>query len=445
MFAHACSLSLGLALLLRGTNALSLDTGNTDSIKSAAKTLASTVVDAYKKQPEGSAVGFWREVYSWQDSGVIWGGLVEYSFLTGDSQFDDVIVKGLWSQRGADEHVNFMTKNMSRYITNSAQSTWALAALTAEEVGLSKPEKGAWIDFAKNTFDDMVQRWKDDGSCGGGLRYGVFNFTDGYIYKHTASTGNFFLLSARLARITGNNTYAEWADESFTWMESAGLISDTYRIFDGKDAETCDEPDHLQLLNTYSPIVEGAAVMYNFTNGNDRWKAAVKAFVSHLPTFQANNTMILAEVCEQLTMGCGTEYAIHKGLASRALARAAVYAPFAAEAPRKVLEASAKGAAQNCNVDGSTLACKDLWYEKGSEPGFQQGNGTVSVSDNFNALEVIQALLYQSKGVSTQAATSNSTNPPPTGTGSPAPTGAAGNVKVAWSGVVLAGLFAVLV
>ena len=147
MFGHVCSLSVGLSLLFRTPSALSLEVGNIDSIKSLAQTLAGPVIDTYKDQPRGPSPAIWTNKNTWSELGPIWGALVEYSYLTGDWQFDSATAKALWTLNSLYEW--FETPSKSQNVTNGAQSNWALAALTAAEVGFSKPGEGAWIDLAK--------------------------------------------------------------------------------------------------------------------------------------------------------------------------------------------------------------------------------------------------------------------------------------------------------
>lgn len=43
---------------------------------------------------------------------------------------------------------------------------------------------------------------------------------------------NFMLLSARLAVMTGNKTYGDWADKTWDWLERVQLISSTnYTVY----------------------------------------------------------------------------------------------------------------------------------------------------------------------------------------------------------------------
>jgi len=58
------------------------------------------------------------------------------------------------------------------------------------------------------------------------------------MYKNSISNGAFFQISARLARFTGNQTYVDWAEKIWDWVEEIGLMSSTYDIYDGTDEVT---------------------------------------------------------------------------------------------------------------------------------------------------------------------------------------------------------------
>lgn len=163
---------------------------------------------------------------------------------------------------------NFMPPNQTTTLGNDDQTSWALAAMTAAEVGFPKPEDGNWIDYAKNVFDNQVLRYEVDerswGTCGGGLRWQILSFNAGWDYKNTASNGNFFLLAARLARFTGNQTYSAWADKTFSWAQEIGLISDDYYVYDGAGTrQNCTQINFVQWSQNLGIMTEGAAIMFN--------------------------------------------------------------------------------------------------------------------------------------------------------------------------------------
>ncbi|KAF2713001.1 glycoside hydrolase family 76 protein [Pleomassaria siparia CBS 279.74] len=449
MFASKLIFSLVVPFVLNnGVGAIDLDTSKPDTIKSTAKTLAGAIVKAYTAQLDGNPIGVFPDPIYWWESGATWGSLVEYSHLTGDSQFDDVVAKALYAQLG--EYDAFMPQNQTKALGNDDQSTWALAAMSAAESAFKKPEDGQWIDFAKNVFDIQTLRW-DNSTCDGGLRWQIFSFNNGYNYKNSFTNANLFLLSARLAQFTGNKTYSEWADKSFTWMQDIQIISDAYAVFDGTSTTTnCTSISHIQWSYPFAVLAEGAAVMYNLTS-DATWKSAVSGLVGHLSVFQDKSTSILYEPACETNGDCDTDQVSYKGLAARSLARAALSAPIVAEDIRKVLEVSAVGAAKSCS-GGDDVKCSIKWTTA------QNGTSGKSVEDGglsetLSALLGVQALLFKdSQGSITTNETSQTVPGSPSASGSPTgsatgaaqATGAAGKAELAWGTLAFAALLSVL-
>ena len=236
---------------------------STDSIISVAKPLASGIIAAYKTNlNETRTPGLFDEdQYYWWESGNAWTELIEYAYLTGDVQYNSMIAQALQHQLG--DHDAFMPPNQTKSLGNDDQSYWGLASLTAHEAGLEKPKSGEWIDFAVNVFNVQTARWNEE-TCNGGLKWQIYAFNNGYNYRSSVTNGNYFLLAARLAHLTGNSTYSDWAAKSFSWSESVGLISNESYVFDGTDdTSDCSDVNYLQWTNNQAIYVEGAALMYN--------------------------------------------------------------------------------------------------------------------------------------------------------------------------------------
>lgn len=233
----------------------------TDSIKSAAKLLASSVVDFYDETLKEDLVpGLFPDPYFWWESGLAFNTLVEYYGLTNDSQFNGRISQALQHQLG--DFDAFMPPNQTKSLGNDDQSFWGLASLSAHEAQLPAPTSGSWLEFAKNVFDIQAQRW-DTTSCDGGLKWQIYTFNNGYNYKNSASNGQFFLLAARLADLTGNATYAEWADKAYRWSTEVGLVTTDQHVYDGTDdTQNCSQINHIQWTSNHAEFTEGAALMY---------------------------------------------------------------------------------------------------------------------------------------------------------------------------------------
>lgn len=136
--------------------------------------------------------------------------------------------------------------------------------MRAAELRFPNPSTSpSWLDLAINVFNDQASRW-DTQNCGGGLRWQIFTFNEGYDYKNTASNAAFFQLAARLARYTGNQTYADWATKTYDWISSVGFITDDYRVFDGAFVDgNCSAISRLQWTYNVGAFMYGSAVMTN--------------------------------------------------------------------------------------------------------------------------------------------------------------------------------------
>jgi mannan endo-1,6-alpha-mannosidase len=77
-----------------------------------------------------------------------------------------------------------------------------------------------------------------------------------------------FNVASRLARYTGNKTYADWAEKVWTWMESVGLMHENpdgdLVIYDNAYAvSNCADINKPLFSYTAGIFLQGAAFMYN--------------------------------------------------------------------------------------------------------------------------------------------------------------------------------------
>jgi hypothetical protein len=87
----------------------------------------------------------------------VWNALVGYSYLTGDSTYDDIVSEALQFQLG--DFDAYMPPNQTSVIGNDDQSCWGLAAMTAAEVEFPKPKNAEWVDYAANVWNTQAQRF----------------------------------------------------------------------------------------------------------------------------------------------------------------------------------------------------------------------------------------------------------------------------------------------
>lgn len=190
--------------------------------------------------------------------------MVDYWRYTNDTTYNDVVEQALQFQVGPDN--DYLPPNQTKNEGNDDQGFWGMAAMLAAETNFQNPpkDKPQWLALAQAVFNEMASRW-DTTSCGGGLRWQIFTFNNGFNYKNSIANGCLFNLGARLARYTGNQTYADWAERVWEWEQGVGLIDANYNIFDGtSDTENCTVVDRLQWSYNAGIYLHGAANMFNF-------------------------------------------------------------------------------------------------------------------------------------------------------------------------------------
>ena len=196
----------------------------------------------------------------------MFGSLVDYWYYTGDDSYNEITTEALLFQTGP-EH-DYMTPNQTKTEGNDDQGFWAMAVMGAAEQKYPDPpsDQPQWLALAQAVFNRQAARW-DTQFCNGGLRWQIFAFNTGYDYKNTISNGCFFNLAARLAVYTGNQTYADWANKVYDWIEHTGLLSEDYHFFDGAHTTlNCSDVNRVEWTYNVGVFLLGAANMYNLVS-----------------------------------------------------------------------------------------------------------------------------------------------------------------------------------
>jgi mannan endo-1,6-alpha-mannosidase len=123
------------------------------------------------------------------------------------------------------------------------------------------PKQPQWLALAQAVFNRQAARW-DTQHCGGGLRWQFNPLNNGFNDKNTISNGCFFQLAARLARYTGNETYADWANKAYDWIAQSPLVDSDYEVFDSITftEQSCDvAPGPVQWSYNIGTIIAGVA------------------------------------------------------------------------------------------------------------------------------------------------------------------------------------------
>ena len=314
-------------------------------------------------------------------------------FLTGDSTYNDVATQAILFQTGPDN--DFEPTNQTRTEGNDDQAFWAFAAMTAAELKFPDPPKESpqWLALAQAVFNRQAERWDTD-NCGGGLRWQFNPLNNGYNLKNTVSNGCFFLLASRLARYTQNDTYAQWANKTYDWMQSTGLIdSNSAAVYDSISFSpgVCPNSPIGKIEWTYNmgAMIGGSAFMWNKTQ-DETWKTRINNFLTHTQqTFfseKYGGGKIMAEYACEPQGNCNADQRSFKAYLARWLALTAQLAPFTQTQIVPWLQNSAEGAAKVCDGDGANTVCGRTWYADSND-------GTIDVGNQITAMSIVQSNL----------------------------------------------------
>lgn len=361
---------------------------------------------SYSGNQTGNIPGNLPPPYYWWEVGAMFGSLIDYYQYTNDGTYNDVVTQGMLFQAGPSN--DYMTPNQTTTEGNDDQGFWGMAAMSAAEQKFPDPPTGkpGWLALAQAVFNTQAGRW--DPNCGGGLRWQIFTFNNGYDYKNSISNGIFFNLGARLAVYTKNDTYAQWAEKTFDWNSAVGLTDSSYHFFDGAHIEkNCTDISKVQWTYSAGAFLLGAANMYNYvclasnprlmsttdclqTNGSSLWKDRVLGIINGSNVFftGTNNSIMYEVACEPYN-NCNTDSLSYKAYLSRWMAHSIKYAPFIHDLVIPKLRTSAIAAAQQCSGGSNGQMCGLKWTEGA------KWDGTQGVGQQMSALEVIQSNLIE--------------------------------------------------
>ncbi|GIZ42224.1 hypothetical protein CKM354_000550000 [Cercospora kikuchii] len=403
-----------LLLAANFTSAIGLDLENEESIVSAGRTIVEHIFTIYKGNETGETPGLLPDPYYWWHAGLMFDSLINYWAVSGDEDLPGVISQGLLFQVGPDN--NYMPPNQSKSLGNDDMAFWASAALTAAELGLPQSEDLPWLQLAETTFNTIAVRW-DTETCGGGLKWQIFSFNNGYNYKNSVSTLAFAQLGARLARFTGNTTYSDWAERSLTWLQEVGLFElpsgqnsseasetpDRVAIYDGTDdLANCSEINHIEWTQNDGLLLSTSAYAFNATGGTRTWSAYSFAGLVYANSFFAGSEDddtrgIITEPACIPTENCNVDQIAFRALLARGLARtrdltlnsnttssdgdSTTY-----DTINRILRTSAEAAARSCTGGESGNVCGLDWRSESFD-------GSEGIGQDLAALEVILGVL----------------------------------------------------
>ncbi|KAK8101309.1 hypothetical protein PG999_011683 [Apiospora kogelbergensis] len=386
-------IGLATAALASVSTAYTLAADNDVTIKDTASQIAKGLFDTYYDPAATTGQFKQPESWFWWLSGTAWNGLLDYTLLTNDTTYKKPLLDAIYKNVG--ENFDFVPASQASWEANDDQAYWVYNALTAMEYsfdplpcpgGGSSPCETDWVKLGSNAFDRFVSRWNADaGTCGGGLKWQFTPSAKGYDYKNSVTNGGFFQTAARLARYTGNQTYADWAIKVWDWSTSVGFVTSDFRVIDGAGDEkfNCTQPDKNEWTYNSATYMMGAANMYAFTGGDKVWEQRVQGLVNTAKKQFFTQDGIMREACENNGNRCNTDNTSFKSSLARWMARTAILVPSVKQTITDLLEKSATAAAKTCS--GST--CGNLWTAAAPSAG-KQDFGT-----QLSALEIVQSLL----------------------------------------------------
>lgn len=373
------------SVLLSGVGAIQLDISSIDNIKSVAKELSVNLRQYYTGDRVGDTPGNLPDPYYWWECGAMFNAFIDYWYYTCDDQYNGIIAQAMEHQIG--DYNAFMPPNQTKTLGNDDQAFWGMAAMSAAEnklpdLGDGKP---SWLGLAQAVFNTQKDRW-DNATCGGGLKWQIFTFNNGYNYKNTISNGCFFNIASRLYKYLGNDTYANWAEQAWEWELAVGLMSQDYHFYDGTDdKQNCTSVNHIQWTYNAGVHMAGAAAMWNVTQ-NDLWRTRLKGLIDGAGVFFKDKVM--TEVACENNRKCDVDQRSFKAYLARWMGYTAIVAPWTRQYIDPLLQASAQAAAAQCTGGANQTSCGLRWIDNGAN------DLSFGVGEQMAAMEVVQSLLY---------------------------------------------------
>lgn len=378
---HSLLLSTSLSTLATIASAISLDASSSDSICSAASTLAAGAMDYYKGDGVFDSPSYW-----WM-YGTAFASLLNYQHICGSNKYQDIVYNGILAQVG--ENYDFQPSSYLDTIGNDDIGTWALLAIQAAEMGFKDPSddnKPSWAHIASNAFNVLYDRWDED-TCNGGLRWQFNSDLSSYNYKATIANGNLFQLAARLARYTGNSTYTDAAESIYEWIYGSGLTHDLEwgtEVYDGFNTNTnCTDLIKVLWTYNYGVLIGGSAYMYDVTKDDD-WKQRVDDIILGSQSLY-NNTILYEKACETYD-SCNTDQTIFKAIYTRYLGATSNLISSESSKIHDLLLPGAKAAAKSCSGGDDKTQCGMKWSQSSYD-------GNPGLGQQLNALEIILNLI----------------------------------------------------
>ncbi|KAL4779557.1 glycosyl hydrolase family 76-domain-containing protein [Aspergillus varians] len=363
--------------------ALELNVEDQVSIRNAASTVAYNMMSQYHGNESGQTPGKLPD--TWWEGGAMFMTLIQYWYWTGDTSYNEVTRQGMLWQKG---NADFFPRNASLYLGNDDQMFWGTAAMTAAELNFpEQDDQPSWVSLAQGVFNTQIPRW-DETACGGGMRWQIWPYQAGYTTKNAISNGGLFQLAARLGRYTGNETYIRWAEMIWDWSATTPLLKSDWVIADTTSiANQCQDHGDQQWTYNYGAYLNGAAYMYNLTNGGEKWKAGIDGLLGAIWRIFFPDGKAMSEIWCEPEMTCDRNQDLFKGFLSSWLTFTSTIAPYTADEIIPRIQQSAIGAARQCSYETS---CGRRWHQ-------YTWDGSATMESDMSALSVLSSTMVAFK------------------------------------------------
>ncbi|KAH8894283.1 mannan endo-1,6-alpha-mannosidase DCW1-like protein [Thozetella sp. PMI_491] len=374
--------------------ALQVDLDSPDSIKKAAALVAYDLMKYYHGNESGMTPGILpgpppNGDYYWWEGGALWGTMIDYWHYTGDDTYNPQVTQSLLHQAGPPSN-SFQHPNWTASLGNDDQGFWGMSAMLAAENKFPDPPKDQpqWLALAQGVFNTQAAPDRHDDTCGGGLRWQIPPTNVGYDYKNSIANGIFFNMAARLARYSVNETYISWVNSTWDWMENIGFIDKDYNIYDGGHIPLqCKDIDKAQYSYNAGVFIQGAAFMYNYTNGSPVWKERLDGLVSRtIEVFFSQGPMVEISCELDDRVSCKTDMLSFKGYVHRWMAQSTQLAPYTRDVIMPVLKNSTAAAVKACSGGDNGRQCGFRWTTG-------QSDGLYGAGQQMNVLAALSSLL----------------------------------------------------
>lgn len=70
-------------------------------------------------------------------------------------------------------------------------------------------------------------------------------------------------MGARLARYTGNETYAKTVEKTWDFVRRVKYVDDNFNVYDGAHLPSCSDINKAQFSYNAAMLIQGSAFLYN--------------------------------------------------------------------------------------------------------------------------------------------------------------------------------------